>query len=253
METTSFNLVTEPWIQVLDQEGQLKNVSLLEVFENAPDYQRLAGDMESQDLTILRLLIAVLTTVYSRVNENDKPYEWLSLNERFQVVKIDEDVKDQYYDLINTWHALYKKGNFSQAISQYLKAHIDKFNFLGKDPFYQVNKEIYNQEVPANKKVDLKKLIGTVDVKQINRTVSESNNSLAIFSPKTPNTKNLVSLPQLIRWIIMYQSFTGVTDKTKVTSKEKFSVSAGWLYGLNPVFAQGKNLFQTLMLNLVFF
>ena len=61
-----------------------------------------------------------------------------------------------------------------------------------------------------------------------------------------------MNLSQLIRWIITYQSFTGVTDKTKITSKEKFSVSSGWLYGLNPVFAQGENLFQTLMLNLVF-
>ena len=52
-----------------------------------------------------------------------------------------------------------------------------------------------------------------------------------------------------MRWILTYQSFTGVTDKTKLINKP---VSSGWLYGLNPVFAQGENLFQTLMLNLVF-
>lgn len=251
MDKPSFNLVTEPWIQVLDQDGNPKEVSLLDVFENAADYQRLAGDMASQDLVILRLLVAILTTVYSRVDIDGEAYEWLTLDEKMHLKEADEEDYDRN-DLINTWHLLYKNGEFSESVIQYLKENSSKFDFLGDDPFYQVNKEVYDQEVPANKKINLKKPKGTVDVKQINRTISESNNSPSIFSPRTRHTKNEVNLAQLVRWIITYQSFTGVTDKTKVNSKEKFSVSAGWLYGLNPVFAQGKNLFQTLMLNLVF-
>lgn len=251
MNKPSFNLVTEPWIQVLDQDGNPKEVSLLDVFENAASYQRLAGDMASQDLVILRLLVAILTTVYSRVDVDGEVYEWLTLDEKMHVKEADEEDYD-CDDLINTWHLLYKNGKFSKSVAQYLKENSSKFDFLGDDPFYQVNKEAYDQEVPANKKVNIKRRKGTVDIKQINRTISESNNSPAIFSPRTRQTKNEVNLAQLVRWIITYQSFTGVTDKTKVNSKKKFSVSAGWLYGLNPVFAQGENLFQTLMLNLVF-
>lgn len=251
MNKPSFNLVTEPWIQVLDQDGNPKEVSLLDVFENAASYQRLAGDMASQDLVILRLLVAILTTVYSRVDVDGEVYEWLTLNEKMHVKEADEE-DYEYDDLVNTWQLLYKNGKFSNSVIQYLKANSSKFDFLGDDPFYQVNKEVYDQEVPANKKVNIKSPKGTVDIKQINRTISESNNSPSIFSSKTRQTKNEVNLAQLVRWIITYQSFTGVTDKTKVNSKKKFSVSAGWLYGLNPVFAQGENLFQTLMLNLVF-
>lgn len=251
MNKPSFNLVTEPWIQVLDQDGNPKEVSLLDVFENAASYQRLAGDMASQDLVILRLLVAILTTVYSRVDVDGEVYEWLTLDEKMHVKEADEE-DYEYDDLVNTWQLLYKNGKFSNSVIQYLKANSSKFDFLGDDPFYQVNKEVYDQEVPANKKVNIKSPKGTVDIKQINRTISESNNSPSIFSPKTRQTKNEVNLAQLVRWIITYQSFTGVTDKTKVNSKKKFSVSAGWLYGLNPVFAQGENLFQTLMLNLVF-
>lgn len=33
MNKPSFNLVTEPWIQVLDQDGNLKEVSLLDVLK----------------------------------------------------------------------------------------------------------------------------------------------------------------------------------------------------------------------------
>ena len=167
-------------------------------------------------------------------------YEWITLDEKMHLKEAEEEDYDRN-DLINTWHLLYKNGEFSESVIQYLKENSSKFDFLGDDPFYQVNK-----------KINLKKPKGTVDIKQINRTISESNNSPSIFSPRTRHTKNEVNLAQLVRWIITYQSFTGVTDKTKVNSKEKFSVSAGWLYGLNPVFAQGKNLFQTLMLNLVF-
>lgn len=251
MDKKSFNLVTEPWIQVLDKDGNSKEVSVLDVFENAASYQRLAGDMASQDLVILRLLVAILTTVYSRVDVNGKNYEWLTLDEKMHIKEADEE-DYEYDDLVNTWQLLYKNEKFSKSVAQYLKENSSKFDFLGDDPFYQVNKDVYDEEVPANKKVNIKSPKGTVDIKQINRTISESNNSPAIFSPRTRQTKNEMNLAQLVRWIITYQSFTGVTDKTKVNSKKKFSVSAGWLYGLNPVFAQGENLFQTLMLNLVF-
>lgn len=251
MGKKSFNLVTEPWIQVLDKDGNPTEVSLLDVFENAADYQRLAGDMASQDLVILRLLVAILTTVYSRVDANGEVYEWLTLDEKMHLKEAEEE-DYEYDDLVNTWQFLYKNGQFSKSVLQYLKENSSKLDFFGDDPFYQVNKEVYDQEVPANKKVNIKSPKGTVDIKQINRTISESNNSPAIFSPRTRQTKNEVNLAQLVRWIITYQSFTGVTDKTKVNSKKKFSVSAGWLYSLNPVFAQGENLFQTLMLNLVF-
>lgn len=87
MNKPSFNLVTEPWIQVLDKNGNPKEVSLLDVFEDAASYQRLAGDMASQDLVILRLLVAILTTVYSRVDANGEVYEWLTLDEKCMLKK----------------------------------------------------------------------------------------------------------------------------------------------------------------------
>ena len=99
MQKESFNLITDPWIQVLNQTGELKEVSLLEVSKNAAKYQRLAGEMQSQDLAILRLLVAILTTVYSRINENDKIYDGLELDERLHLVKVNrapsyEQLKD---------------------------------------------------------------------------------------------------------------------------------------------------------------
>ncbi len=62
-----------------------------------------------------------------------------------------------------------------------------------------------------------------------------------------------MTIDELVRWLISYQNFTGVTDKSKLKTKEKFSVSKGWLFGLNPIFIKGKNLFETLLLNLKLF
>ena len=105
MDKKSFNLVTEPWIQVLDKDGNPKEVSLLDVFEDAASYQRLAGDMASQDLVILRLLVAILTIVYSRVDANGEVYEWLTLDEKMHI-KEEEEEDYEYDDLVNTWQLL---------------------------------------------------------------------------------------------------------------------------------------------------
>lgn len=247
-----YNLITQPWIKVLDNENKIQLVSLTDVLQNAQNYRQLAGEMKMQDLSILRFLLAILTTVYSRFNNDGEAYNWLELDERMQVKLVDEDSYDPD-DLLETWSQLYTDKKFSNIVVNYLKQYSDKFDFLSKDyPFYQVNRKEYDNLVPAAKSVEkaISKGTGTVTIKQINRTISESNNSPALFSPKANQYKNNIAINELIRWVITYQNFTGVTDKTKVNTNEKFSVSSGWLYGLNPIFIQGNNLFETLILNL---
>jgi CRISPR system Cascade subunit CasA len=41
MSKKSFNLVTEPWIKVIDLQGNEQLVSLLDVFKNAQNYRQL--------------------------------------------------------------------------------------------------------------------------------------------------------------------------------------------------------------------
>ncbi|KRK97329.1 hypothetical protein FD04_GL001345 [Secundilactobacillus odoratitofui DSM 19909 = JCM 15043] len=246
-----FNLVTDPWIKVLELEtGEEQTVSLTTLFEHAQQYRQLAGEMKTQDLVIMRLLLAVLHTVYSRFDANNEPYSWLELDsDSMQVKAAVDDFAYQPDDLLDTWDDLYQSGKFSDVVVQYLKLYQSKFDFFGGTPFYQVTADEYDQLVPAKKKIATG--TGTVSVKQINRQVSESGNTPAIFSPKVAEFKDQITIPELVRWLISYQNFTGVTDKTKIEMEEKFSNPAGWLYRLNPVFAKGQTLFDTLMLNLV--
>ncbi|RMC47462.1 type I-E CRISPR-associated protein Cse1/CasA [Lactobacillus sp. ESL0230] len=251
-----FNLTTDPWIKVIvsDTNQELK-VSLIDLFKNAHQYRQLAGEMRVQNLAIMRLLLAILTTVYSRFDAAGQLYDWLieGTDQFGSDAKFDEDYdeEDIEEDTLTTWHELYQKGQFSDLVIEYLKYYSDRFDFFGKHPFYQATKEEYDSLVPANKSVAKGK--GTVAIKQINRRVSESNNSPALFSPKAGEYKNEMPIDELVRWVITYQNYTGVTDKTKITASEKFSVSPGWLYKLNPVLISGKSIFETLMLNLVLY
>ncbi|MGN8834132.1 type I-E CRISPR-associated protein Cse1/CasA [Allisonella histaminiformans] len=249
----SFNLVTDPWIKVLDSDtNSEKLVSLKELFRNAGSYRQLAGEMHAQDLAILRLLEAILITVYSRVDADNQIYDWVVLNKTMQVQTYENPAGLKLVKTLSkTWKKLYESGNFTDAIFEYLDKNITFFDFFGQRPFYQVTAEQYDSFVEDKKKI--KKGSGTVDLMQMNRLISQSGNSIAIFAPKSSTWKNKLSLDELIRWLITYQNFTGVTDKTKVRAKEKHSNSRGWLYTLNPIFVKGNNLFQTLMLNLVLF
>ena len=65
-----FNLLDEPWIKVMKENGTIEEVSLITVFEQAHLYTDLAGELATQNVAMLRLLLAVLHTVFSRVDEH---------------------------------------------------------------------------------------------------------------------------------------------------------------------------------------
>ena len=70
-----FNLIKDPWIEVIDKKNREQKVSLIDFFKNVQDYRQLAGEMKSQDLAIFRFLLAILTTVYSRFDYQGQAYD----------------------------------------------------------------------------------------------------------------------------------------------------------------------------------
>ncbi|WP_287617566.1 type I-E CRISPR-associated protein Cse1/CasA [Ruminococcus sp.] len=68
MNETEFNLLDEPWIRVMDDNCQIKEVSLTDALLNAHKYKALKGEMPTQDIVILRLMLAIVHTVFSRVD-----------------------------------------------------------------------------------------------------------------------------------------------------------------------------------------
>lgn len=234
-----FNLLDEPWISVIvDEKGHNKLVSMTDVFKHASEYKALAGDMKTQDFALLRVLLAALHTVFSRYDIQGNSREFDS----------GEDTEDDFNEeTMDIWREVWNSKKFPNAVFKYLEQWHDHFYlFDDKYPFFQVLKQ----------DIDSKKLGGKspseISGKNINRLISESNNKIAVFSPKDNvyNNKSSLTEPQLARWIITLQSYAGLADKT-MFGTEKYKASKGWLFDLGGIYIEGENLFETLMLNCV--
>lgn len=246
----SFNLIDEKWILVIDNDGDTKEISLKELFSNAEDYKDLAGEMKTQDFAVLRILLAILQTVFSRFDANGNPYEYLELDEIYrQLEDIDEDdIKDYKKDLKKTWKTLWQAGHFPDIVNEYLEKWHDRFYlFDDKYPFMQVTEEeldadIYNK----GKKSSASKIL----LKTINRNINESDNKISLFSPRLEYNKDNLTYAELSRWMICFQGYTGFSDKATFTKDGYEIKSKGWLFLLGGIYLSGNNIFETLMLNL---
>lgn len=249
MKMSEFNLVDKPWILVAtDDKGTTKLVGLKEFFQNAHTYTALAGDMPTQDFAVMRFLLAILHTVFSRYDASGKAYAQLEVDERMkQVESVDIDDEEEYEDnLMKTWKDLWTAGKFPEIVIKYLELWHDRFNlFDEKYPFYQVTEA----QVDSSKinKTSPSEVLG----KNINRMISESANKIALFSPKYNhgNNKEMLNYDEVVRWLITYQSYTGLSDKV-IFGDEKYKASKGWLFDLGGVYLSSDNIYKTLILNL---
>jgi CRISPR system Cascade subunit CasA len=244
-----FNLVDDPWIKVLmDRKGNTKLVSLKNLFDNANEYIGLAGDTKAQEFAMMRIIISIIQTVYSRYDSNGNAYDYLELDEMSRVIKTEEDdeqEQDIYMsDLMDTWKMLWEEKKFTSKLCDYLNQWRDSFNLFDKEtPFMQVSKEDINQFKLS------KKNPSTISGKSINRLISESENKIALFSPRSKD-KNILDAPEIARWLITYHGYTSLSDKV-IFGTDKYKSSKGWLFDIGGLYLSTDNLFETLMLNLV--
>lgn len=111
--TTTFNLLDEPWIVVLDSEGRNRSVGLLDLLRQAGDIRRLAGELPTQDAAILRLVLAIL----------------------YRALPVDGDEEER----AQVWARWWREGLPVQHVSDYLEDYRRRFDLLDADqPFFQV-------------------------------------------------------------------------------------------------------------------
>ena len=238
-----YNLLDEKWIQVASKDT-VEKVSIKELFADAAKYKELAGDMKTQDFAVMRVMLAILHTVFSRFDSKGDPYEFFEVDEKsfLQIGELEEnDLEDYEEALYQTWIDIWNAKEFPKIVDEYLEKWRERF-FLYDDkyPFFQVTKEVIEKDAAGG---------GEFYGKNINRLVSESNNKQAYFSPKDESYKEYIVDDELARWLITLQGYIGTSDKKKVGSAKTYS--KGWLYDLGGVYLQGNNLFETLMLNFV--
>ena len=247
-----YNLLDEKWIQVASKDT-VEKVSIKELFAGAAKYKELAGDMKTQDFAVMRVMLAILHTVFSRFDSNGDPYEFFEVDKEsfLQIGELEEiDLEDYEDALYQTWIDIWNAKEFPKVVYEYLEKWRERF-FLYDDkyPFFQVTKEVLKENAGIDP--DVKKGGGNFFGKNINRLISESDNKTkyAIFSPKEIDNKEYLRDDEVVRWLITLQGYTGTSDKQKVGAAKTYS--KGWLYDLGGVYFRGNNLFETLMLNFV--
>ena len=197
MKEIEFNLLTEPWIRVRLRDNTVREVSLTEALVSAQDYADLAGEMPTQNAAVLRLLLAVLFTVFSRVDAKGESRPLM-----------------QSDDALERWSALWQLGHFpAEPVRDYLEQWKDRFwLFHPTHPFWQVPQAKIGTEYGAAK---------------LNGEMSESSNKLRLFPLYAGQSKDQLSYPQAARWLLCVNGYDDTSAKPK--GKGLPSVGAGWL------------------------
>ena len=113
MPDKEFNLLHEPWILVMGRSGTTSLVSILDVFEHAHEYRSIAGDLPTQDIAVMRLLLAIMHAVFERQDLNGDP--WIARNHDSS-------------EVLERWQELWELGEFPiEVIRNYLMKYEDRF------------------------------------------------------------------------------------------------------------------------------
>ena len=54
MDDKKFNLLEEPWVCVMQENGEVKELSLIDALIHAHQYRGLSGELPTQDVAVLR-------------------------------------------------------------------------------------------------------------------------------------------------------------------------------------------------------
>ena len=124
MSNKEFNLQDEKWILLRKSDCSVEELSLMDALLQAHQYMALSGELPTQDISILRLLLAVLHTVFARYAP-DGTYSPLT----------------KPADAMQRWNELWNAGKFPEKpIREYLASQHERFWLFHPDrPFYQTN------------------------------------------------------------------------------------------------------------------
>ena len=226
MNETEFNLIDEPWIRVMDNSCNVTEVSLKDAIVHAHEYKALSGELPTQDVAVMRFILAVLHTVISRYDEFGD----------------ENSLEDDEDDALERWKAWWSNGKFPEtAIVEYLAKWHERFwLFHPERPFFQITEQEMMRQITKQKRIELSKL---------NAEISKSGNKKNYFASAPEIVQNTLSYSQAARWLVNLNSFDDTAIKPQGLNMD--SATVAWCGQLGIVYLLGNNLFETLMLNLV--
>ena len=211
--TASFNLLDEPWIRVTRLDGAPDEVSLLALFREATDIAGIHGEIASQDVAILRLLLAISHRTM------DGP----------------ED--------LDTWREYWQDPErLGRDAAAYLERYRERFDLRDPDrPFFQVA----GIHAASGKTSELESLI--VDVPNGNpfftTRIAQGLESISWAEAARWLVHVHAFDPSGIR--------TGAVGDPRVKGGKGYPIGPGWTGQIGTVTVTGESLERTLLLNTV--
>lgn len=210
----SFSLIDEPWILVRFLNGEIEELSIREVFTRAIEIQDIVGELPTQTFTITRLLLAILLGSLRPIVE--PVAEWQRL-----------------------WDS---RDSLNVVVGDYLQDFRDRFDLLHpSEPFYQV--------------ADLH--TATNEISSLDKLIADVPNGNPFFTTRLKRGIESISLAEASRWLVHCQAFdpsgikSGAVGGSRVKGGKGYPIGTAWAGSLGGVLVDGKNLRETLLLNLV--
>lgn len=210
---TSFNLLDEPWIQVVTTDGDNHLESLHDVFAHAQSIRDIRGDIATQDAAVLRLLLAISHRAL------DGP------------------------ENIDAWQEIWQDPDqLTTAAHDYLEDYRDRFDLFHREtPFFQVP----GLETTSGKSSPLSSLI--IDVPNGAPFFSMRHTGGLERLTHAEAARWLVHAhafdPSGIR--------SGVKGDPTAKGGKSYPIGPGWSGQIGLVIVEGHTLFETIMRNLI--
>jgi CRISPR system Cascade subunit CasA len=210
---TGFNLIDEPWIVVLGRDGRERHESILGVFEHAPQFTTIGGEVPTQAFAITRLLLAFL---HRALDGPADQQDWEKL-----------------------WAANELPMGAIRAYADRVRPRFDLFDPAA--PFFQVAGLRTAKD----------------EVFSLDRIVADVPNGEPLFTTRSAANLARMTPAEAARWLVHVHAFdpsgikSGAVGDPTVKLGKGYGIGPGWSGQIGGVLAQGDDVRETLVLNLV--
>ena len=211
MKNPEYNLLDEPWIPVRLLDGSITEVGLLELLRRTTDIADLACELPTQSIAIQRLVLAIAYRVAPP-----------------------RDVRD--------WVRQWDEGAPTEQMIEYIERWRDRFFlFGGRFPFMQVS--------------DLRTAKDAVS--GLEKLIADVPNGEQFFTTRHGRALACIPPSEAARWLVHAQAYdpsgirSGAVGDSQVKGGKGYPIGPSWCGHLGLVWLKGKDLDETLVLNLV--
>lgn len=211
MKNPEYNLLDEPWIPVRLLDGTIADVGLLELLRRTTEIADLACELPTQSIAIQRLVLAIAYRVAPP-----------------------RDVRD--------WVRRWDEGAPTEQMIEYLERWRDRFFlFGGRFPFMQVS--------------DLRTAKDAVS--GLEKLIADVPNGEQFFTTRHGRALACIPPSEAARWLVHAQAYdpsgirSGAVGDSQVKGGKGYPIGPSWCGHLGLVWLKGKDLDETLVLNLV--